>query len=59
MTAPTVEVFVSCPDCNASIPITVWAEFAGRADDGELQATVLGDMIELKAHSLTCNGSPT
>ncbi|WP_433460624.1 hypothetical protein [Micromonospora sp. CA-248212] len=59
MTAPTVEVIVSCPDCNTPLPITVWAEVAGRADDGELQATVLGDMIELKAHSLTCNGSLT
>ncbi len=57
MTAPTAEVTVTCPDCDASIPITVWAEVAGRSDDGVLQATVLGDLVELKAHSLTCNGS--
>lgn len=57
MTAPaTATVYVTCPDCNAPIPITVWAEVAGRSDDGELQASVLGDMLELKAHSLTCNG---
>lgn len=55
----TAVVYVECPDCPASIPIRVWAEPAGRSDDGALQVVVISDKLEADAHSLTCTGTST
>ncbi len=57
--APIGLVEVACPDCETRIPIEVFADAGGRSDDGVLQVSVVGDMIEVKAHSLTCTGALT
>lgn len=52
-------VEVTCPDCDTRLPILVWAEPAGRADDGTLQVMVLTDKTEVEAHCLSCTGGVT
>jgi hypothetical protein len=52
----TKTLHVDCPDCDTTLPVEVFAEVDGKADDGTLQVSVFGDKLEVESHALVCEG---